>query len=58
MKVLITGAKGFVGRNLCAALEAVRDGQDRRADHALADLVLYPYDVTNGPEELEAWCAG
>lgn len=57
MKVLITGAKGFVGRNLCAALEAVRDGQDRRADHALADLVLYPYDVTNGPEELEAWCA-
>ena len=29
MKILITGAKGFVGKNLVASLEAVRDGKDR-----------------------------
>ena len=35
MKVLITGAKGFVGQNLIAALEEIRAGHDRRADHAV-----------------------
>ena len=28
MKILVTGAKGFVGKNLCAALGAIRDGKD------------------------------
>ena len=29
MKILVTGAKGFVGRNLCENLKAVRDGKNR-----------------------------
>ena len=57
MKVLITGARGFVGQNLCAALEEIRTGHDRRADHALEDLVVFPYDVDSTMEELDTYCA-
>lgn len=56
MKILITGAKGFVGRNLCAALEEIRLEHDRRPDHEIADLAVYGYDVDNTPEELDAFC--
>lgn len=57
MKVLITGAKGFVGQNLCAALEEIRLGHDNRPEHALGSLTVYRYDLGNTPEELDAWCA-
>lgn len=61
MKILVTGAKGFVGQNLCAALEEVRAGHDRRPDHAFcavpADIEIFRYDLDNTPEELDAWCA-
>lgn len=61
MKILVTGAKGFIGQNLCAALEEVRAGHDRRPDHAVcdnpADIGIYRYDLDNTPEELDAWCA-
>ena len=30
MKILVTGAKGFVGKNLCWALKNIRDGKDKR----------------------------
>lgn len=60
MKILITGAKGFVGKNLVASLEAVRDGKDRihkiRGLENPGDLVLYTYDIDSAPEELEAYC--
>lgn len=60
MKILITGANGFVGRNLCAALEQIRLGHDRREDHILCgevnDLTVYRYDVDNDPEDLERFC--
>lgn len=56
VKILITGAKGFVGRNLCAALEEIRLGHDRRADHAFESISVYAYDVENTPEELDAFC--
>ena len=55
MKVLITGARGFVGQNLCAALEEIRTGHDRRADHALEDLTVFPYDVDSTMEELDTY---
>lgn len=57
MKVLVTGAKGFMGRNLCAALEEIRLGHDRRPDHAIKDLKVYEYDIQNTAEELDAFCS-
>jgi len=61
MKILITGAAGFVGQNLCAALHEIRNGHDRRADHVLCenpeDLTLCCYDLNNTEAELEAFCA-
>ena len=59
MKILVTGAKDFVGRNLCAALEEIRNGHDKRPDHELPGGVeaIFAYDVDNSPEELDAWCA-
>lgn len=61
MKILVTGAKGFVGQNLCAALEEIKNGHDKRTDHILcrdaADLEVFAYDVDNTPEQLDDWCA-
>ncbi|MGI6756814.1 MAG: capsular polysaccharide biosynthesis protein CapF [Bacteroidaceae bacterium] len=56
MKILVTGAKGFVGKNLCAALKNIRDGKDRRFP-ALKIEGIYEYDIDSTPEELDAWCA-
>ena len=50
MNILITGAAGFVGKNLTAALEALRDGKDRtRPNLAIGELYLYD---RNSPESL------
>ncbi len=58
MKILVTGAKGFVGRNLCAALANVRDGKDRRERYQpLLPLEVYEYDLSSTPEELDSWCS-
>ena len=58
MKVLVTGAKGFVGKNLCAALKNIRDGKDRRPKYqSLLPLEIYEYDLSSTPEELDAWCS-
>ena len=60
MKILITGAKGFVGKNLVASLENVRDGKDRvHKIQGLAcpsDLEIYTYDIDSTQEELERYC--
>ena len=55
MKILVTGAKGFVGRNLCAQLRNIRDGKARWYEGVAVEEV-YEYDVAGSPEELEAWC--
>ena len=60
MKILITGADGFVGKNLTASLENIRDGKDRI--HKIngldepSDLVIYKYDIGSSPEELDTYC--
>lgn len=56
MKILITGAKGFVGKNLCASLKNIQDGKDRRFPELKIDEI-FEYDLGNTPEELDAWCA-
>lgn len=58
MKVLVTGAKGFVGRNLCAALKNIADGKDRRAKYQqLLPLTVYEYDRDGTREKLNLCCA-
>lgn len=55
MKILVTGAKGFVGKNLCAALNNIKDNKDRRFPGLCVEKV-YEYDLDSTPEELDAWC--
>lgn len=55
MKILVTGAKGFVGKNLCASLKNIKDGKDKRFPDLKIDAV-FEYDLGNTPEELDAWC--
>ena len=55
MKILVTGAKGFVGKNLCAQLKNIKDGKAK----CYGDLVVedvYEYDIDSTPEQLDAWC--
>ena len=56
MKILVTGAKGFVGKNLCAQLKNIRDGKARCYGNVTVAEV-YEYDLDSTPEELDAWCA-
>ena len=66
MRILVTGAKGFVGKNLCAQLKNIRDGKAK--DYGLegkdSSLPLrmtveevFEYDLDSTPEQLDAWCA-
>ncbi len=56
MKVLVTGAKGFVGKNLCAQLKAIKEGKDRRFPNLIIDEVM-EYDIDSTSEELDRYCA-
>ena len=55
MKILVTGAKGFVGKNLCAQLNNIKDGKAR--NYCIDVEAVYEYDLDNTLEELDAWCA-
>ncbi len=56
MKILVTGAKGFVGRNLCAQLNAIKDGKDRRFPDLNIGEVM-EYDIDSTQEQLDGYCA-
>lgn len=56
MKILVTGAKGFVGKNLCWALKNIKEGKDRRFPELSIEAV-YEYDIDNTAEELDRWCS-
>jgi len=55
MDILITGAAGFVGKNLTAALECIRDGKDRTHPGLTIDRI-YCYDIDSSDELLEEAC--
>lgn len=55
MKILITGAKGFVGKNLSAALQNIKDNKDRTRPDIKIDE-LYLYDIDSSKELLETAC--
>ena len=54
MKILVTGAKGFVGRNLCAQLNNIKDGKAR--NYGVQIDAIYEYDLDSTPEQLDTWC--
>lgn len=55
MKILVTGANGFVGRNLCAQLENIRDGKANVASGPLVEEV-FRYDINSTEDELDRYC--
>ena len=55
MKILVTGAKGFVGKNLCSQLNNLKEGKARWYGDVKIDAV-YEYDLDSTPEQLDEWC--
>ncbi len=55
MRILVTGAKGFVGRNLCAELGNIRDGKDRSFGSLKIDEI-FEFDVDSHPGLLDGYC--
>ena len=55
MKILVTGAKGFVGRNLCTQLNNIKTGKARCYGDLSIDEV-FEYDLDSTPEQLDEWC--
>ena len=56
MKILVTGAKGFVGKNLCAQLNNIKEGKAK----CYGDLTIsavYEYDIDSTVEELDKYCS-
>ena len=55
MKILVTGAKGFVGKNLCAQLNNIREGKNK----SYGDLTIsevFEYDIDSSSEQLDSYC--
>ena len=56
MKILVTGSRGFVGRNLVSQLHNIRDGKARNYGIAGEKLTIYEYDMDSDPAELDVYC--
>ena len=56
MKILVTGSRGFVGRNLVSQLHNIRDGKARNYGIAGEELAIYEYDMDSDPAELDVYC--
>ena len=55
MKILVTGAKGFVGKNLCVNLRNIQEGKDKTRPDLKIDEI-FEYDLDSTSEELDEWC--
>ena len=56
MRILVTGAKGFVGKNLCWALKNIQAGKDK-THPAISIEAIYEYDLDSTHEQLDQWCS-
>lgn len=56
MKILVTGAKGFVGRNLCSQLRNIAEGKARWYA-CPSDLTVFEYDIDSSPQLFDAYCS-
>lgn len=56
MKILVTGATGFIGKNLVLALNMIKEGKDKSA-HCLTVSEVYEYGSNDGLELLDSYCA-
>lgn len=56
MNILVTGAKGFVGKNLCEAFKNIRDGKDKTRSDIKIDEI-FEYDIDTEVELLDEYCA-
>ena len=56
MRILVTGAKGFVGRNLCSQLNNIKDGKAKWYKLPEPIEAIYEYDIDSTPEQLDEWC--
>ena len=56
MKILITGARGFVGKNLAEALKNIRDGKDKTRPNLKIEEI-YLYDIDSSEDDLETACS-
>ena len=54
MKILVTGAKGFVGKNLCAQLNNIKEGKIRNCTVEIEEV--FEYDIDSTPEDLDRYC--
>ena len=58
MKILVTGAKGFAGKNLCASLQNIKEGKDRTHKGIDASsLEIFEYDIDTPPQLLDDFCS-
>ena len=57
MKILVTGAKGFVGKNLCAELNNIKDGKSKCWNLGQPIEAVFEYDLGNTADELDRWCS-
>lgn len=55
MNILVTGAKGFVGKNLCATLLTIKEGKDKTRNIS-SDINIFEYDIDTEKEKLEEYC--
>ena len=55
MKILVTGAKGFVGKILSAQLNNIKEGKARCYGDLIIDEV-FEYDLDSTPARLDQWC--
>ena len=55
MKILVTGAKGFVGKNLCANLRNIQEGKDKTRPELKIDEI-FEYDIDTDPALLDEYC--